>query len=419
MDRRSLLGGGLALGAGGLLTACGGGAEPDVTNTDPGQVSGKVVHWTYPMGETQQDTWWKPLIQEFTAKYPKVEVQVVQQPWTGREQALTTAVAGKSAPDVVYFNPDFVPRFVEEDLLLTLDDALGDDRSDYVPTALSAFTYQDKLYGLPLLMTIANPAYNVKLLGELGLDRAPVSWDEMRDAARRCVARDLTFANYQASDGSLNLTYYPFLWQAGGQVLSDDLTKAAFQEEPGVRALTFLRELADLKALNNAGLTQPVGKVEQTRFARGTELMNLTLDAPMPETIMAKGSVKGSEPFKDQQQVVYGSVGGLSIFKMSKSPEAAVAWTKFVTEKATMEKFLNAAGFLPPRTSLKDMWGDNEDQSFKLQFVDQVKIGVLHPKAREIIDTVRPHLQGCLLGKTDPAATLTAAAAEVDALLAR
>ncbi len=44
---------------------------------------------------------------------------------------------------------------------------------------------------------------------------------------------------------------------------------------------------------------------------------------------------------------------------------------------------------------------------------------MLHPKAREVIDTVRPHIQGCLLGKTDPAATLTAAAAEVDALLAR
>ncbi len=171
----------------------------------------------------------------------------------------------------------------------------------------------------------------------------------------KCVAENLSFANYQASDGTLNLTYYPFLWQAGGQVLSEDMTKAAFQEEPGLKALELLRELADLKALNNAGLTQPVGKVEQTRFARGTELMNLTMDAPMPETIMAKGSVKGSEPFKDQQQVVYGSVGGLSIFKMSKAPEAALAWARFVTEKATMEKFLKASGFLPPRNSLKDL----------------------------------------------------------------
>lgn len=410
----------MALGAGGLLTACGGGAaEPDVTNSDPGQVSGKVVHWTYPMGETQQDAWWQPLIQEFTAKYPKVEVQVVQQPWTGREQALTTAVAGKSAPDVVYFNPDFVPRFVEEDLLLTLDDALGDDRSDYVAPAVTAFTYQEKLYGLPLLVTVGNPAYNVKLLKQLGLEQAPVTWDEIRDVARACVAEGLTFANYQAPDGSLNLTYYPFLWQAGGQVLTEDLTKAAFQQEPGVRALELLRELADLKALNNAGLTEAVGKFEQTKFARGTELMSLVQDAPIPETIMAKGSVKGSEPFKDQQQVVAGSVGALSIFKASKSPAAAVAWAKFVTEQATMEKFLKASGFLPPRNSLKDMWAGNEDQAYKLKFIDQVNVGVLHPKAREVIDTVRPHIQGCLLGKTDPAATLTAAAAEVDALLAR
>ena len=170
MDRRSLLGGGLALGAGGLLAGCGGGAEePDVTNTNPDQVSGKVVHWTYPMGETQQGTWWTPLIKEFTTKYPKVEIQVVQQPWVGREQALTTAVAGKSAPDVVYFNPDFVPRFVEEELLLSLDQAVEADRADYLPAALKAFTYKEKVYGLPLLITVANPGYNVKLLQQLGL----------------------------------------------------------------------------------------------------------------------------------------------------------------------------------------------------------------------------------------------------------
>ncbi|GAB3757290.1 extracellular solute-binding protein [Microlunatus parietis] len=419
MDRRALLSGGVALGAGGLVAGCGGAEEPDVTNTNPDQVSGKVVHWTYPMGETQQDAWWKPLVTEFTAKYPKVEVQVVQQPWTGREQALTTAVAGKSAPDVVYFNPDFVPRFVEEDLLFVLDEALGEDRSDYVDAAVGAFTYQEKLYGLPLLMTIANPAYNVKLLQQLGLEQPPVSWDEIRDVARQCVAENLTFANYQASDGSLNLTFYPFLWQAGGQVLSDDLTKAAFQEEPGVKALQLLRELADLKAFNNAGLTQAVGKFEQTPFARGTELMSIALDAPVPEAIMPAGSVAGSPPFKDQQQVTFGSVGGLSIFKTTESPEAAVAWAKFVTEKATMEKFLKAAGFLPPRNSLKDMWAGNEFQAFKMQFVDQVNVGVLHPKAREVIDTVRPHIQGCLLGKTEPEAALTAAAAEVDGLLSR
>ncbi|OYN88555.1 hypothetical protein CGZ91_13145 [Parenemella sanctibonifatiensis] len=92
---------------------------------------------------------------------------------------------------------------------------------------------------------------------------------------------------------------------------------------------------------------------------------------------------------------------------------------KFLTSEGPMKKFLEASNYLPPRTSLQGMWDGNEDNAFKSQFVEQVNVGVLHPKAREMMDLMRPHLQGCLLGRVEPQAALDAAAEQVDALLAR
>ena len=421
MDRRTVLGGGLTLGATAMLAGCGGGAASEAPDPDanPEDVSGKVVHWTYPMGETDQDSWWTPLIEEFNKEYPNVEVQVVQQPWQGREQALTTAITGKSAPDVVYFNPDFVPKFAAEDLLYSLDSAMESEKDDFVPSSIEAYTHDGKLYGFPLVMTVSNPGYNVKLLEKLKVDKAPVTFDEIRDVAQQCVDNKLTWASYGAADGSLNHTYYPFLWTAGGSVLNEDETKAVFNSDAGVKALTLLRELAEMKALNPQALTQPTGKFEQGKFARGTELMGLTLSIPEAQEIMGKEAVKGSPPFHDTVDTVFGSVGALSIFNTTESPEAAVAWVKFVTAKKTMEKFLRASTYLPPRLSLKDMWADDEDNSFKTQYIDHVNVGVLHPKARELMDVLRTAIQGCLLGKSEPKAALDAAAADVDALLAR
>ncbi|WP_179229371.1 ABC transporter substrate-binding protein [Parenemella sanctibonifatiensis] len=291
MDRRSLLGGGLALGATGLLAACSGGAaEAPSGDTEPDAVEGKVVHWTYPMGATQEEAWWTPIVEEFNQQYPKVEVQVVQQPWSGREQALTTAIAGKTAPDVVYFNPDFVPRYADQDLLLDLGKAMESERDAFVPSSLEAYTYNDTLYAFPLLMTVSNPGYNVEVLEKIGLSAPPRTFDEIRAAAEACVSNDFTFAQYTAADGSLNHTFYPFLWTAGGTPLSDDETMSAFAGPEGLKALQLLRDVADLQAWDPESLTQPIGKFEQTKFARGTELMGLTLGIPRRPRSWARAS---------------------------------------------------------------------------------------------------------------------------------
>ena len=142
ITRRGVLGAGAA-GATALgLAACGGG-DADVAEAPPEEsedLTGSVVMWMYPLADSADEQWYQPYIESFQEKYPNVEVEVVQQGWASREEQLTTAISGGNAPDVVYFNPDFVPRFAAEELLMGLDD-LREDWDSFVPTALEAMTY--------------------------------------------------------------------------------------------------------------------------------------------------------------------------------------------------------------------------------------------------------------------------------------
>ena len=84
-----------------LLAACGGGGdEPEVgvpANAD--EVSGTVVFWTYPLGVIDSVNWWQPHVEEFQEEYPDVEVEVVMQSFSNREEALITAIAGGNPPE--------------------------------------------------------------------------------------------------------------------------------------------------------------------------------------------------------------------------------------------------------------------------------------------------------------------------------
>ena len=146
ISRRGALGAGAAGAAALGLAACGGG-DADLAEAPPEEsedLTGSIVMWIYPLADSATEEWYQPYVESFNEKYPNVDVQVVQQGFTNREEQLTTAISGGNAPDVVYFNPDFVPRFAEEELLVGLDD-LRDDWDSFVPSALEAMTYEDTL----------------------------------------------------------------------------------------------------------------------------------------------------------------------------------------------------------------------------------------------------------------------------------
>ncbi|NDL59869.1 ABC transporter substrate-binding protein [Phytoactinopolyspora mesophila] len=397
-----------------LVTACGGDDGGTGDQVSPDEVSGAITFWSYPIGAANTEQYWEPVVERFNEQYPDIDVEVIVQPWDGREEQLNTSLAGGLAPDVVYFNPDFVPKFVAQGVLEPVSDIVEDDLDDFRDSALEAMSYEGELYSVPLLMSVSSVICFKNVLEEAGVD-CPTTWDEALEIAPAVKDAGYYLTQYPGTV-TLNMSFYPYLLQAGGQVL-DENGQAAFNGPEGVEALSFLRELADNDYVPQQSLTTSED-FEQSAAGRSevaflpNEIVSTVMRFVDPDNLIV------SEPLTGVEQANFGTVGGLSIFNTSDNIDAAKIWVEFLTSPEEMESFNRDAEYSAARESVT---GFLEDPLMveQEQYLDTIWSAVPHEQAREIIDLIKPHIQAALLGRETPEAALNTAADEVNALLAR
>lgn len=416
ISRRTALGAGAAgvttLG----LAACGGGST-EVAEAPPEEseeLEGSIVMWIYPLAETADADWYTPYVESFTEKYPNVEVEVVQQGWGSREEQLTTAISGGNAPDVVYFNPDFVPRYAHEELLVAMDD-LREDWDTFIPTALESMTYEDTLYSAPILIQASPTFVNARIMEEIGME-GPTTWDEMRAVGEAAKEAGYYLTEYHGT-ATLNHNYFMYLWQAGGMVLTEDQSAVAFNSSEGLEALEFLQEMADNEWIPAEPISVEL-PFEQTPLAQGEVAYSLGSNLTTVRGIL-EDDVTVLPPMQNKEQVAIGSVGALSIFNTTQAPEAAAAWVHHLTEPDFIEAVCTEFTYFSPRTDVSGLHEDDPQIAEFEQYVDVVNAGVIHPKARELMDTMRPTIQEVLLQGLDPQEALDTMESNVNDLLSR
>lgn len=407
-----------ALAATGLgITACGDSgtdtaeAPPESSN----DLSGSVVMWMYPFAASSDEAMYKPYVDSFKEKFPNVDVEIVVQPWDSREEKLTTSISGGNAPDVVYMSPDFLPRFAEEGLFLEMTD-LRDDLGDFMQPSLDSFTYEDKLYGLPILVQAGACFANARILDEVGME-GPTTWDEMRSLGSAAKEAGYYLTEYLGAE-TLNKNFYPFLYQAGASVLNEDGTAAALNSPEALEALEFLREMVD----NDWVPTEPLSILtpfEQSETAQGNVAYSHG-QYLLPDVLeILKDDIEVLPPMSHHEQTAVGSFGGLSIFNTTDSPEAAAAWVHHLTDGAFSEQVSADFAFYAPREEVTvEHEGMPEADEFG-QYVDLIHPEVIHPQSRAIMDTLKPMVQEVLLQGKDPKSALEDMESSVNDVLSR
>lgn len=410
--------GALALSA---LAACGSGGDAKVPS-DPSKVSGTVTMWIYPINQNIENTWWKSKVAAFKKKYSKVDVKVVVQPWANRDEQLTTAIAGGKGPDVVYLIPDQVPQYANTGALADVSDVVAKDKADFRSNALDAMSYQDKLYGVPMLMSVTTTLANKTLLKKAGIAAPPTTWDEALADGAKLKAKGLYLTDYVASpDATLNQTFYPFLWQAGGDVLSKDGKKAAFNSPAGVKALTFVKTLVDKGYVPKDSLTvtpkpdQSVLCTDKAAMGFASATAELTICPGYKAT-----DWQAAPPLKETTSVDYGTVGGLSVLSGSKNAAAAKAWVQWISSPTQLKAFDVDHGYSSPRSSQGNLLADQPLVGDTEKYLGDMKTGVTNAAApRQLMDVIKPHLQAALLGKVSVKQALADAEKDANEQLAR
>ncbi len=328
-----------------------------------------VRKWTFPMlPELRDQEIYDHLVAEFQKEYPDISVQVETLPWVGRTQKMITAIAGNRAPDCVYLNLDLIAQMVDRDALQPIDKYLTPESiADYDPKVIEAITVKDQLWIFPILRTVAANLVNRDLLEASGWnpDTPPTTWAELEDLAARATKDtdgdgriDQYGLGMVLGGDTLNFSLWPLLWQAGGQVFSDDGKRAAFNSPAGLEALTFMVDMFKKGYIPRSYLSVSGGGEFSSGdvaywFGTGSvELSGLRRDVPDLNVDIAP-------IIKNKERLSYSSVAGYAMFKTSKHPEETAAWLNFITRPDNMKYFCKATNYFPCKQSVGKIYTDD------------------------------------------------------------
>ncbi|MEO3778363.1 sugar ABC transporter substrate-binding protein [Micromonospora sp. B11E3] len=396
----------------GLLTACGGGGS------DAGDDRQSITMWIYPVipDEATHRGFWDKQVAAFRADHPGTDVKVEIFPWAKREESLTTAIAGGKGPDVVYLIPDQLGKFNK--MIEPVDEYLpADAKADYRENVRAAVTLDGRMLGAPIL-TSSNPLMcNAKVFAAAGITEYPKTWADLLALAPRFKAKGFDVTNYYADpSATLNQSFYPLLWQAGGDVFGADGRSVAFDGPAGVKALTFLKQLVDGGYVEKDLITS-IPAFEQTNVAKNKVACTWQHVPADVEKFWGKENIKIFPPLSDARSVGYGTVGSLSILKGSKAKKAAGEWVSFVTAPAVASAYDTAGGYFSAKTSAGSLYPQDPVNTEMEKTLGSTTVGALNEKSREVMGVLAPEIQAALIGKKTPEQALADAAKAAQALL--
>jgi multiple sugar transport system substrate-binding protein len=323
---------------------------------------------TIEMWSGQEDTAEK-VLEKLAAQFEKQHSNVTVKVSTGASstdellQKLSAGFAGNQYPDISYSYGSWAGQLEASGRTLDISDEVKKPAVNWDDfTAAARATAQPtgkKVIGFPAVVDNLGLLYNKTLFDKAGLPypTADWTWDDFRAAAKKLTDPANHIYGYAYSvSGSEDTTwqFWPHLWQNGGEIVDADQSAAQFDSDAGVKALTFLREMAiDDKSVY---LDQT-----DTKFAElfVSNRIGMITGGPWELTDLKTGGTKyGVVPLPgtngDHQTVSGPDVWALFDHKDANRAYWATQFTEWLTSAAQDEQFNVALGNLPLRQSEDD-----------------------------------------------------------------
>jgi multiple sugar transport system substrate-binding protein len=188
------------------------------------------------------------LIEQFNSEHKNIVVKDVPMEWKDIAAKMPLAIKAGKGPDVAVAHGDDIATYAAQGLLLKSDEivkSLGYDAAAFPEGLLAAGNYKGSQYAIPWSVTPLGFFINKDVLKQAGLDPATVPTD--KDSYMKALAA-LKTAGVAGEwvDGyffSGVMEFKSLLWQFGGAPYNADTTKATFNSEAGVKALTHMTDL--------------------------------------------------------------------------------------------------------------------------------------------------------------------------------
>ncbi len=284
-----------------------------------------------------------------------IEVQLVH--YGAADQVngkIMTAVAGNKAPDIMWWGPMNTGQMAKTGKLVKIDNFLKNDSTfdstDIYPGLWQGGSYQGAVWTFPFAANNVALYYNKDHFKEAGLDPDGLNtWQDLKAYAKKLTTRDRYGLELSIGTGEWLTfsTLLPFLWQAGGDLVTSEGDKAVFNSRAGVEALEYLSGLVNKEKCAKWSEMGAGYKIDN--FVAGR--VSMMICGPWNlNALQSQNNVKYGAVFLPKGKVRATDLGGenLYLFKSNKSREKA-AWElcKFIASPDFQVDWSMQTGYLP------------------------------------------------------------------------
>lgn len=408
------------------LSACGLGDTSSETAPQgriPGEVKGSITFQTWNLREKFAD-YFNGVVADFEKEYPGTKVNWVDQPADGYADKLQADAAADALPDVLNTTPDLGYPLAKAGLLIDLDKATPEAKTDYLPNSWTGFAPPDKksgTYAYPWYLNTGPVFYNKELFRRAGLDpnKPPTTYTELRDQALAMSKKKIAMLGQTPNIEDFGLYGVPLMNEAG--------TKFTFNDPKGVELVEMYKQLYDAKALVPEALTQ-------TYTGSGAKFM-------AQQVALSPGSGYDLDNFRTNAPGLYKNVGitktitntgnanmylqGMSVAAHGKNRATALAFARFVTNAENQLAFAKIVTIFPSSAgTLEDPYfttdGGTDVGRVRVAAAAQLKTAVNYTPTQlseQMKDTLQQEVAAAMLGKKPAKKALDDAVAKCNSLL--
>ena len=194
-----------------------------------------------------ESKWFEDCVKGWNATHDvKVELQFVPvQDYIGGSK-LQTAFAAGQGPDIFIISPGDFLRYYNGGVLVDLTPYMEDPaKKDFFPSVMETRIVDEKIYGVPFDVVPLAMFYNLKAFEEAGLSESdiPKTWDQFLEIAHKLTKGNRFGCLFETKPGYYQtFTWYPYMWQGGGEIATPDGKHSTFASPATVEALKFWQD---------------------------------------------------------------------------------------------------------------------------------------------------------------------------------
>lgn len=330
-------------------------------------------------------------------------------PWGGYEEKYLTGFASGECPDVGYMYLEMFNDFIEMGTLADIDAYFTKaEKDNYIYWKQG--NMKGGQYALPFV--VGNPRlpfFNMDILKKAGWDKPPQTWQDLIKCAQDVKNLNLPGVMPIAMEwaepaiGALNNLFYPYLWQAGGDIYNQEGNRVVLSDnDAAVKVAQFLHDLRfKYDVLSKESLSLDTNTVRNL-FIQG-KVAIATLDS-YSSNALRKANINWSfiPSFQDKTKAIWVASDSLIMNKACKNKELAASLMKFITSKEVMAAFHTQLAQFPPITNDESY---NADPAFQTLFKTENAYFHTLPVVQgvfKVTDNLLKNLQLMMLGDLTP-----------------